>query len=99
LTIETQQYYYRVLAHRTYQYAMCLYKELRYKEGGKRDPSLTWHKVDAWLRRAIERYTFIKKEKQFVFIDIIIKITLCRGYANNKNKKLLTAEKILECAN
>jgi hypothetical protein len=50
-----------VLAHRTYQYAISLYKELRYKEGGKRDPTLTWHKVDAWLRKAIERYQNIKK--------------------------------------
>ena len=61
---------------------------------------MTWTKVDAWLRKAIERYNFIKKTgtKTPLFIDLIIKITISRAYANNKNKKLLTAEKILECA-
>lgn len=31
-----------------------------------------------------------------MFIDLIIKITVCRAYANLNNKKILTAEKILE---
>jgi len=31
-----------------------------------------------------------------LFIDLIIKITVCRAYANLNNKKILTAEKILE---
>jgi hypothetical protein len=33
-----------------------------------------------------------------MFIDIIIKITIIRAYANLQNKKLLTAEKMLEFA-
>lgn len=35
---------------------MSIYKELRYKDGYKRDRQLTWQKVDAWLRKAIELY-------------------------------------------
>ena len=35
-------------------------------------------------------------KKQPLFIDLIIKITVCRAYANLNNKKILTAEKILE---
>ena len=38
---------------------MSIYKELRYKEGDKKDKNLTWQKVDAWLRKAIERYKAI----------------------------------------
>ena len=49
-------YFEKVLAHRTYQYSMSLYKELRYKEGNRKDPTLNWQKVDAWLRKSIERY-------------------------------------------
>jgi len=45
-----------VLAHRTYQYAMSIYKELRYKNGGMKDRNLTWNKVDAWFRQAIALY-------------------------------------------
>jgi hypothetical protein len=56
--------------------------------------------VDAWLRKALELYTSIKcfEIDQPLFIDFIIKITICRAYANNKNKKLLTSERLLECA-
>eukprot|EP00347_Sterkiella_histriomuscorum_P007084 403350315 len=93
-------YYQKVLAHRTYQYAICLYKELRYNNGDQNDPSLTWNKVDAWLRQAIERYQGIKwsNSSQPLFIDLIIKITISRSFANIHNNKLLTAEKLLECA-
>lgn len=49
-------YFQKVLAHRTYQYAMSIYKELRYKNGGSRDRNLTWNKVDAWFRQAIALY-------------------------------------------
>jgi hypothetical protein len=35
-------------------------------------------------------------KRQPLFIDLIIKITVCRAYANLNNKKILTAEKILE---
>ena len=34
-------------------------------------------------------------EKQPIFIDLIIKIILCRVYVNVRDRKLLTAEKIL----
>lgn len=43
-------YFKKVLAHRTYQYAMSIYKELRYNQGDKKDKNLNWQKVDAWLR-------------------------------------------------
>lgn len=33
-----------------------------------------------------------------MFIDLIIKITIIRAYTNIRNKKLLTAEKLLDCA-
>ena len=35
-------------------------------------------------------------KKQPLFIDLIIKITVCRAYANLNNKKILTSEKLLE---
>jgi hypothetical protein len=97
---EDRLYYQTVLAHRTYQYSMCIFKQMRYQGNSEEDLTLTWHKVDAWLRKSIERYNSLKVEglKQPIFIDYIIKLTICRGYANNKNKKLLTAEKILESA-
>jgi hypothetical protein len=37
-------------------------------------------------------------ERQPLFIDIIIKVTIIRAYANLQNKKLLTSEKMLEFA-
>ncbi len=94
----------KVLAHRTYQFAMSLYKELRYKDGDTRDKNLTWTKVDAWFRQAIDFYNEIevptenRHQTQPLFIDIIVKITILRSYANLQNKKLLTAEKLLECS-
>ena len=99
-------YYQKVLANRTYQYAISIYKELRYKEGGKKDKQLNWQKVDAWLRKAIELYQKIQvagqrydpNEQQPLFIDLIIKITIIRSYANLQNQKLLTSEKLLEFA-
>lgn len=62
--------------------------------------------MDAWLRKAIECYQIIlvagsnynPDEQQPLFIDLIIKITIIRAFANVQNKKLLTAEKLLECA-
>jgi hypothetical protein len=35
---------------------MSIYKELRYKNGGEKDRTLTWNKVDAWFRQAIALY-------------------------------------------
>jgi hypothetical protein len=60
LTEEERVYYEKVLAHRTYQFAMSLYKELRYKDGDMRDRNLTWTKVDAWFRQAIDFYNEIQ---------------------------------------
>jgi hypothetical protein len=88
---------------------MSLYKDLRYKQGDKRDKNLTWTKVDAWFNQAIKRYKLItwpdqdhsyldSEESQPLFIDIIVKITIIRAYANVQNKMVLTAEKLLECA-
>jgi len=39
---------------------MSLYKELRYKDGDMRDRNLTWTKVDAWFRQAIDFYNEIQ---------------------------------------
>lgn len=85
---------------------MSLYKDLRYNQGDKRDKNLTWQKVDAWLRETIELYNEIlvagtdydPNQRQPLFIDIIIKVTIIRAYANLQNKKLLTSEKMLEFA-
>ncbi len=64
---------------------------------------MNWQLVDYELRQALQCYNDIKvsvdydeKKKQPLFIDLIIKITICRAYANLNNKKILTAEKILE---
>jgi hypothetical protein len=38
------------------------------------------------------------ESRQPLFMDLIIKITICRAFANLNNKKILTAEKILEQA-
>lgn len=73
---------------------------MRYNNGDENDSSLTWNRVDAWLRQTIERYQIIKLngKSQPLFLDLIIKITISRSYANIHNNKLLTAEKLLECA-
>ncbi|CDW83509.1 UNKNOWN [Stylonychia lemnae] len=99
-SLEQKIYYEKVFAHRTYQYSMCLYKELRYKNSSLNDPNLTWNKVDAWLRQSIQRYQGIKQDDsaQPLFIDLIKKITISRAYSNIHNNKLLTAEKLLDCA-
>jgi hypothetical protein len=41
----------------------------------------------------------VNGEQQSTFIDIIVKLTLCRVYANNQSSKILTAEKLLGFAN
>jgi hypothetical protein len=38
----------------------------------------------------------VSSKRQPLFIDLIIKITICCAYANLNNKKILTAEKVLE---
>ena len=98
------EYFEKVRAHRVYQYAMSRYKLMRYApETLRSDQRINWQLVDYELRQAMERYNEIRIEsddgsgkKQPLFIDLIIKITVCRAYANLNNKKILTAEKILE---
>ena len=100
-------YHDTVRAHRVYQLAMSRYKLLRYTPtNDKGTTKLNWQVVDYELRQALERYSAIRVEvdsegsgkKQPLFIDLMIKITVCRAYANLNNKKILTAEKILESA-
>ena len=98
------EYFEKIRAHRVYQYAMSRYKLMRYSPQNVKDPRMNWQLVDYELRQALERYNEIRVEveggvpgkKQPLFIDMIIKITVCRAYANLNNKKILTAEKILE---
>jgi len=74
---------------------MALYKEARYKPS----KNTRWQDVDTYLHKAVEYYWMISKDKkQPQFIDIVTKTIICRAYVNIKNKKLLTAEKILENA-
>lgn len=85
---------------------MSRYKLLRYTPQSVKEEQINWHLVDQELRESIEYYNDIKctpvtsdgkrGKKQPHFIDLIIKITICRAYANLNNKKILTAEKILE---
>ena len=96
-------YFEKTRAHRVYQYAMSRYKLLRYTPQNIKDKRINWQLVDHELRQALERYNEIKvkvgepsPKKQQLFIDLIIKITVCRAFANLNNKKILTAEKILE---
>jgi hypothetical protein len=82
---------------------MSRYKLLRYTPQNIKDKKMNWQQVDFELRQALEKYNDIKvkvdahsTKKQPLFIDLIIKITVCRAFANLNNKKILTAEKILE---
>ena len=80
---------------------MSRYKLLRYTPHNVKDKKLNWQLVDYELRQALEKYNDIRVKvengkKQPLFIDLIIKITVCRAHANLNNKKILTAEKILE---
>ena len=84
---------------------MSKYKGLRYRgasafytendEEGSKDISELWHETDRELRRAIELYSAITDtvngQEQVTFIDMIIKLTICRAYANNQNVKKITA--------
>lgn len=49
------------------------------------------------IEMRVTEYTTGRK-KQPIFIDLIIKVMLCRVYANVMDRKLLTAEKILDNA-
>jgi len=67
------------------------------------DGTARWQKVDMWLRYAIEDYYKIKYSvkggiEQPVFIDLIIKLTICRAYALNSIHKVVTAKNVLSFA-
>jgi Na+/citrate or Na+/malate symporter len=57
-----------------------------------------WQNIDSELRDSIEKYNDIKISSTGIplFLDLIIVITICRTYSNLMNRKVLTAEKILE---
>jgi hypothetical protein len=82
---------------------MSRYKLLRYTPQNIRD-NINWQIVDNELKEALKAYNNIRvpinpdipSRKQPLFIDLIIKITICCAYANLNNKKILTAEKVLE---
>ncbi len=58
-----------------------------------------WINVDSMLQQAISNYYELKSEvngtSMTTFIDLILRLTLCRVYANNQSSKILTAEKLL----
>ena len=62
-----------------------------------------WNYVDENLQQAIRNYTDIKKKSkngkgQPVFMDLIIKLTICRAYTNKAINRYVTAQKILKVA-
>ncbi len=75
---------------------MAKYKEARYKPSKNYKKEL-WLQVDTYLQISINYYSQVSRDKNSPsFIDLIIKLNICRAYVNIRNKKLLTAEKILE---
>ena len=61
-----------------------------------------WRFVDETLAQAIENYENLTTNKvgdrQPIFIDLIIKLRICRAYANNMNQKPLTAHRFINDA-
>ena len=61
-----------------------------------------WLYVDSTLAQAIKNYEELTTDKcgdeQPIFIDLIIKLIICRAYANNMNQKPLTAYRYLNKA-
>jgi len=63
-----------------------------------------WNHVDKNLETAIDNYESIVQSPTSgdcdistpIFIDLIIKLLICRAYVNNVNKKPLTAHRLLE---
>ncbi len=51
------------------------------------------------MRDSIEDYKqlteMINGEKVTIFLDIIIRLTICRAYANSQARRFVTAEKLL----
>ncbi len=58
-----------------------------------------WVLVDQLLLKAIEGYRHIKHEvngqSQVIFLDHIIRLTICRAFVNQQNRKFVTAQKLL----
>ena len=54
-----------------------------------------WSYVDSCFTKAIQNYkeiqTRVDGHKQPVFIDIIIKLTIARAYANKQTNRIITA--------
>ena len=67
---------------------------------GKVDPGIGWTYVDGKLKEAIYRYSKIKTRDQehSVFIDLIIKLNICRAYACNQNFSIVMAKTLLGTA-
>ena len=86
----------KVLAHRFYQKTMAIYKLMRF-DSTQQMEGLTWQKVDKDMERSIAKYYVIRD--QYTFYDFIVKLMLHRVYVNYMQKKLLTAEKILDNSN
>lgn len=62
-----------------------------------------WTYVDNCLTKAIQNYNQIPLDpdvpkSQPLFIDLIIKLTICRAYANKQTNRFVTAQKILVVA-
>ena len=102
-----------------YQYALCLYKQLKYHHSDNitglkiqqravealfksSDVQDQWLEVDQSLRQSVEDYkkltVDIKGFKQTIFLDHVIRLTLCRAHANSQAKRFITADKLLGLA-
>lgn len=101
-----QTYCLTVRANRLYQLAICSYKHQKYGILSENEPQAVaferWKMVDLLLYDAINAYqafTFpIEGKFALVFIDLIVRLTICRSHVAQQQKKLLTAEKLLDCA-
>jgi len=87
-------YFLSVQANRTYQYTICRYKEVRYNQ--KEVDADTWSQIDLMLRNSIELYSTLvhPSNKKYIYVDLIIKLMILRGYVNTQARKYITAEKI-----
>ena len=75
--------------------------EVSSRDEGTHNRSSFWDDTDKELEEAMIAYDAIKSEEhpnQPLFIDIIIRLMIARGYAKNQNCKVSTAGKLLEAA-
>lgn len=48
---------------------------------------------------AVVRYQeIVESNGEYIFLDHIIRLTICRAFVNHQNRKFVTAEKLLELA-